>query len=123
MRDVGVAIICLMWIAAPLQAQETAEDVLNKAVSAHGGAENLRKSQSHKAKISAKYYQGDKATAHSIDCITRLPGYDCAIISTEGDSSVIKCIYNNGESVIECNGKAILISESQQREKRMSVSI
>jgi negative regulator of sigma E activity len=74
MRNLLPALAGLLLAAAAATAQETARDVLERAVKAHGGADVLTRHRADKVKLKGVLVYGAKEVAFTAETTVQLPG-------------------------------------------------
>jgi len=122
MRKVMWALAWGVLTAAPLAAQETAQDVVTRAAQAHGGLERLSKTRTDQVKIKGVLYVNGAEAPFTGETTVALPGRFRNVLTVTGGGRTVTVVQVlNGERVsIAVDGQAQKVEPTALNEMRMA---
>jgi len=124
MRPVVIALVSVVFAAEPVRADDASLAVIKKAIEAHGGADNLRKAQSVRGKLSGTMYRDGASITGESEYILRLPGFSRLTTQnvTDDPNKVVGTVANDQVS-IKYGNRFVELSSDMQADKKVGLQV
>jgi hypothetical protein len=124
MRKTGTVCVALL-LAGPAVAQETAQDVLDRAIKAHGGAAQLAKARADRVKIKGHLVLNDKEVPFTGEVLVQLPGRfrSTLTVNNAGRAITIVQVLNGDKAWVSVDGQNQKIEPSALAEMRAAFHV
>jgi hypothetical protein len=117
------AVLLFGWVGA-VRAEETAQDIVLRAVKAHGGEERLSRVRADKVKVKGTFFVADKETPFTGETTVQLPNQFRNLMQLTGDHKVTLLQILNGEKVyVTIDGQPQKVEPTAVAEMRETMQV
>jgi hypothetical protein len=113
-----------MCLAAPARADDAAQGVIERAIKAHGGEDQLSKIRADKVKLKGVFYVGAKEAPFSGETTVQLPGQFRNVVYLQGDRvRTILQILNGDKIYVSIDGAPQKVEDVAAAEMRDTMQL
>jgi hypothetical protein len=125
MRNYVAVVAVLLWFAVTASAQDKPEDVIKRAIKAHGGEDKLGRATCDKAKVNGVIHIGDEDVQFSSEEYVQLPSQfkNTVTLTLNGRKVTLVQLLNGDKAQVLQDGQPLKVTAAAEAEMRETMHL